>query len=79
MSFPFTYIPQGRPTDSRFIRVLAGEIEEPELLVKMFRKGIVDPCTAQVYFDPNLASQNGIYIDDNGKSHTDKPNLSVYC
>lgn len=43
--FPFTYIPQGRPSDSKVIRVLARDIDEPTELVKMFRKGVIDPCT----------------------------------
>jgi len=47
MVFPFTYIPQGRPSESRTIRVLAGEIDEPELLVKMFRKGVNDLISGQ--------------------------------
>lgn len=60
MVFPFTYIPQGRPSESRTIRVLAGEIDEPELLVKMFRKGVNDLISGQAQFDANIAAANGI-------------------
>lgn len=77
--FPFSYTPQGRPSESKAIRVLASDIDEPSILVKMFRKGVVDPCTGMAYFDANIAAANGLYLDDNARVHTDKLNLNVYC